>query len=253
MGGQTLLESAAADRGSALSLRVALMRPIADAERTAAFLRERGFEPLFAPVIQIVATGAEPPDETFDAIIATSANAFAFLSQKARADLGKLKLYVAGERTAAAAVAAGFVAPEEIAADAHGLAALLATPRSPSHFLYLAAPDRKSDIESALCAAGHRVQTVEVYIAEARSAWNASEAGAFASCAAALHYSRRSAELTIALAEGAGLADHVRATLHGCISKDAAEPLRSIGAKRIVVAAGAQESLLIDALGSAIS
>jgi uroporphyrinogen-III synthase len=229
------------------------MRPVAAAKRSAALLRERGFEPVFAPVIQIVATGAEPPDEKFDAIIATSANAFAFLSQKARGDLGKLKLYVAGERTAAAAVAAGFVEPEEIAADAHSLAASLAVRGPQSHFLYLAARDRKSDIESALCAAGHRVVTIEVYVAEARPSWSASEAGAFASCSAAVHYSRRSAELTIILAERAGLADHLRATLHGCISKDAAEPLRSIGAKRIVVAAGAQESLLIDALGSAIS
>jgi uroporphyrinogen-III synthase len=57
--------------------------------------------------------------------------------------------------------------------------------------------------------------------------------------------------LTLALAERAGLRDHLLTTLHGCISKDAAEPLRSIGAKRIVVASGAQESLLIDALCSA--
>ena len=131
-------------------------------------MRARGFEPVLAPVIQIVATGAEPPDEKFDAIIATSANAFAFLSQKARTDLSKLKLYVAGERTGGAAVAAGFVAPEEVAADAHELAASLAARGPPSRFLYLAAPDRKSDIESVLCAMGHRVETVEVYIAEAR-------------------------------------------------------------------------------------
>jgi uroporphyrinogen-III synthase len=236
-----------------LNPRVALMRPIAAAERSAALLRARGFEPVFAPVVELVATGAEPPDEKFDAIIATSANAFAFLTQKARADLGKLKLYVAGERTAAAAVAAGFDAPQEIAADARALAASLAAQGRLSRFLYLAALDRKSDIESALCAAGRRVETVEVYAAEARAAWSASEAQAFGSCAAALHYSRRSAELTIALAERAGLAGHLRATLHGCISKDAAEPLRSIGAKRIVAATGAQEPLLIDALCSAIS
>ena len=101
------------------------MRPIVVAERSAALLRARGFEPVFAPVVQIVATGAEPPDEKFDAIIATSANAFAFLSQKARTDLSKLKLYVAGERTAAAAIAAGFDEPKEIAADARALAASL--------------------------------------------------------------------------------------------------------------------------------
>ena len=236
-----------------MNLRVALMRPIAAAERSAALLRARGFEPVFAPVVQLVATGAEPPDEKFDAIIATSANAFAFLSPKACADLRGLKLFVAGERTAAAAIAAGFDAPEETADDARALAASLAAPGPLSRFLYLAAPDRKGDIESTLRATGRHVAIVEVYSAEARAAWSASEAQAFGSCAAALHYSRRSAELTIALAERAGLADHLRATLHGCISKDAAEPLRAIGAKRIVAAAGAQESLLMDAFGSAIS
>ncbi len=201
--------------------------------------------------MQIVATGAEPPDENFDAVIATSANAFAFLSAEARDRLAKLRLYVAGERTAAAALAAGFAGTDEIAADARSLAALLAARPRPSRFLYLAARDRKSDIESVLCAAGHGVVAIEVYAAEARPAWSASETQTFASCAAALHYSRRSAELTIALAERAGLGEGLRATLHGCISKDAAEPLRSIGAKRIVVAAGAQESLLIDALSLA--
>lgn len=228
------------------------MRPIADAERSAELLRARGFEPVLAPVIKIVGAGAQPPDESFDAIVATSANAFPLLSAQQRERLSKLDLYVAGERTASAAVAAGFRPPIEIAADARALTTVLAGRKPPSRFLYLSARDRKSDIESAVYAVGHRIVTVEVYAAEARAAWSVAEARGFASCAAALHYSRRSAELTIGLAERAGLRDHSRATLHGCISMDAAEPLRAIGAKRIVVAAGAQESLLIDALCSAI-
>jgi uroporphyrinogen-III synthase len=201
--------------------------------------------------MQIIATGAQPPDEKFDAVIATSANSFAFLSEQARAGLGKLKLHVAGERTAAAATAAGLNGIDEIAADAASLATFLAAWSHPSRFLYLAAPDRKSDVESALAAAGHCVVTIEIYAAEAKPAWNAHETRAFAASAAVLHYSRRSAELAIALAGRAGLGDHLRATLHGCISKDAAEPLRSVGAERIVVAASAQESALVDALSSA--
>jgi uroporphyrinogen-III synthase len=234
----------------ALSVRVALMRPIADAERSAALLRGRGFTPVVAPVIEIVATGAQPPDDSFDAVIATSANGFAFLSNKARAGLVKMKLYVAGERTAAAATEAGWSMIDEIALDANSLAKALAA-RRPSRFLYLAAPDRKSDIESVLRVAGHEVLTVEIYDAKARPAWSAHEARGFGSCAAALHFSHRSAELTAALAERAGLADHLRAALHVCISDDAAEPLRFIGARRIVVAAGAQEPLLVNALCAA--
>lgn len=235
-----------------MTLRVALMRPIEDAKRSAEVLRAGGFQPILAPVMALRATGAQPPHENFEAVLATSANAFAWLSPEARARLTKLKLYVAGERTAAAASAAGLGEADEIAPDAAALAASLAArlPRA-SRLLYLAARDRKSDLESALLAAGHRVVTTEVYLAEARPAWSAAEAQAFSTCGAALHYSRRSAELTGILAERAGLGAHLRAALHACISKDAAEPLRSLGARRIVVASGARESLLIDALSSA--
>lgn len=238
-----------ADR--ALSLRVALMRPRAEAERSAALLRARGFEAVIAPVIEIDATGAEPPDEAFDAALATSANAFCFLSPAARARLQGIALYVVGERTAAAAREIGLGPAAGICADAAALAASLAGRLlRPARLLYLAGRDRKHDLERALRAAGHEVLAVEVYVAAAR-AWSAAEAAAVANCGAALHYSRRSAELTVALCQRAGLSEYLLATLHGCISADAAAPLRSIGAGRIVVASGAQESMLIDALSSA--
>lgn len=235
-----------------MSLRVALMRPIEDARRSAEVLRARGFEPILAPVMALRATGARPPDEKFDALLATSANAFAWLSVQARAGLTGLPLYVAGERTAAAASAAGFGEADEIAPDGVALAALVAVrlPRA-ARLLYLAGHDRKGDLEAALGAAGHRVVTTEVYIAEARPAWSAVEALAVSTCGAALHYSRRSGELAGILAQRARLGAHLRAALHVCISQDAAEPLRSFGASRIVVASGARESLLIDALSSA--
>ena len=229
------------------------MRPIEDAWRSAENLRARGFEPFLAPVTILRATGAQPPGEDFDALLATSANAFARLSAEACARLSGLKLYVAGERTAAAASAAGFGAADGIAPDAVALAVLIVArlPRA-SRFLYLAARDRKSDLETALAAAGHCIVATEVYIAEARPAWTASEALGVSACGAALHYSRRSAELAGILAERAGLGEHFRSLPHVCISQDATEPLRAFGARRIVVARGARETLLIDALGSAV-
>ena len=95
-----------------MSLRVALTRPIDDARRSAEALRARGFEPVLAPVMTLRATGAAPPDGSFDALLATSANAFAWLAADAGAGLTGLALYLAGERTAAAASAAGFGAAE---------------------------------------------------------------------------------------------------------------------------------------------
>jgi uroporphyrinogen-III synthase len=237
--------------GAALINGVALTRPHAAAARSAALLRARGFEPLFAPVMDVVATGQQPPVGKFDAVIATSSNVFAFLSRSAIERLADQGLCVAGDRTAESAVAAG-LRVVQVAAGAQSLAASLAARPAQSRFLYLAGRDRKVEVEGVLAAAGHRVVAIEIYAAEARSAWGKTEVAAFGACDAALHYSRRSAELTIALAEGAGLGDHLRTTLHACISKDAAEPLRLHGARRIVVASSAQEPLLIDALSLAI-
>jgi len=232
-------------------LRVALMRPLGEAERSAALLRARGFEPVLAPVMANHGTGIEPPGAPFDAVLATSANAFGFLSPDACGRLRGLPLHVAGERTAEAARAVGLGPAEDACADASALAAATAARlERPSRLLYLAGRDRKSGLEAALRSAGHELTAVEVYVAEAR-AWSAAEVAGVAACGAALHYSRRSAELSIALCAEASLTEHWRATLHGCISPDAAEPLRSIGAERIVTAPRAQESSLIDALSSA--
>ncbi len=75
-----------------MSLRVAVMRPVEDAARSAEYLRARGFEPILAPVMALRATGARPPNEDFDALLATSANAFALLPTEARAGLTRPKL-----------------------------------------------------------------------------------------------------------------------------------------------------------------
>ncbi len=231
-----------------MTVRVALTRPIEDASRSASLLRARGFEPVLAPVMEIVSTGGDPPDGDYDAVLATSANAFAFLSAEARARLRELKLHVAGERTAGAAGAAGFGAPETTGADASALASSLAARSPPLRFLYLAGRHRKPDLESALRAAGHRIVAAEVYEARAREDWSADEAQALSACEAVLHYSRRSAELAAVLAARAGLGDLWRAMAHACLSADVAEPLRLRGAGRILVAAGAQEHLLFEAL-----
>ena len=102
-------------------------------------------------------------------------------------------------------------------------------------------------------AAGHFTTPVEVYAAEAREAWSEDEAQAVAECAAALHYSRRSAALAVQLAERAGLAGPFRAMLHVCLSADAGEPLRAFGASRLACASEPREDRLIDALERAFA
>jgi uroporphyrinogen-III synthase len=230
-------------------MRVALTRSSEEAAATAARLAALGFTPLFAPALTIRATGAMPPEGAFQALIATSAAAFTVLKPDRYTKLASLPLYVVGERTAEVAQRIGLPAPRAVAPGAAILAALICD-RLPQHsrVLYLAGRDRTGGIEETLTAAGHRAIICEIYQALARDAWTAEEARAFADADAALYYSHRSAEITVALAKKANLTARLDAILHLCISESAAEPLRGAHAKKIVVAAQATEAGLFEAL-----
>ena len=81
------------------------------------------------------------------------------------------------------------------------IATLIGVLKPEASVLYLAGRDRKEVIEAAL-AERFELEVVETYAAEAREAWRPTEARSLASCAAALHYSRRSAELRGGAGEG---------------------------------------------------
>ena len=68
-------------------------------------LRELGHEPLLSPLLDIVPQRVELPDANFDAVLATSANAF---SATVPVSLRDVPVYAVGARTAAAARDAGF-------------------------------------------------------------------------------------------------------------------------------------------------
>ena len=116
-------------------------------------------------------------------------------SSAARTDEAASPLYVVGARTARAAEARGWRLAAPPAPDAARLAETLRRELPPgASVLYLAGRDRKPALEAALggfCA----LEVAEAYVAEARASWRPPEIRALASCAAALHYSRRSAVL----------------------------------------------------------
>jgi uroporphyrinogen-III synthase len=227
------------------------MRASEDAERSSARLLELGYACVFSPVTRALATRAAVPSGPFDAVVASSAKAIDLLSAPSRDAILALPLFVVGAQTARAAKARD-LAVEISAKDAAALADLLCARLTPTcHVLYLAGQDRKSDLESVLAASGHRVKAIEVYVAEARRAWSRGEASALAAADAALHYSARSADLALRLAEGAGIADRFRTLLHVCISEDAASPLRVGGATRVRWASAPDEDALFDALARA--
>jgi uroporphyrinogen-III synthase len=232
---------------------VALMRPIDEAQMSAGALEAMGYRPVLAPVIRIVGMGAQPPESNLDAILATSARAFAFLSAEACIRLARLPLFAVGEVTAAAARNCGLRGEQTIALDGPSLVpVLLARLSSNGRLLYLAGQFRKTGIEESLAAAGVDLALLEIYRAEAAGDWSEAEAQGIRGCAAALHYSRRSAALACEFARGSGIGAHFREALHVCLSRDVAEPLRRFGASAIVIASRPQEDALFAALQGAV-
>jgi uroporphyrinogen-III synthase len=191
-----------------------------------------GFSVACLPVIEIRSSRVEPRRPRYDAVIASSDKAF--LSDP-RLDKGS-PLYVVGARTGRAAEARGWRLAVLPARDANELLTTLTGALKPrASVLYLAGRDRKEGVEATL-AERFELEVAEAYAAEAREAWRPAEARTLASCAAALHYSRRSAELAARLAKTAGAGDGFLRLEHVCMSRDVAEPLQMIGATHIAIA-----------------
>lgn len=228
---------------------VLLTRAAADAERSAALLRQRGHDSLVSPVLRIVDVDADIPARTYDAVMLTSAQAAqsrvaAGLSPALKA----LPLWVVGTKTLDAARQAGFSGRALLAADAAALLGEIAKGGNADGVtLYLAGADRKPDLEMGLAALGVAVAPCVVYAAEAQPILSHAARDAFAQgrIGAVLHYSRRSAALFAQAAASSGVAlDAVR---HICLSADVAEGLPE--ALHCVIAAEPTERALFDALG----
>lgn len=221
--------------------RVLLTRPMRDSAAFAARLAQAGHEAVISPVIEIAAmAGLQETDLYCETLLATSAHAFEFLPDGHVQALRSKPLYLVGERTAAAARQRGFSAVQFVAPDGAALVAMIKDRRSlPGEMLYLAGRERKLLLERELSHAGAAVQVAEVYCAKlavdlSATAQDALQAGTLD---AAMHFSRRSAEIFCALVTRAGLAQQARAMRHICLSQDVALGLASLDAGSICVAA----------------
>ena len=214
-------------------MRLLLTRPIDQSEASAARLRDLGHELVLAPVSRIVTIPAIWPDGDFAGVLATSPRAFAAFGPPENKAVPPL--FVVGTQTQAAArlwLGSGCEPAIQMAADAAHLVGILVS-RPMSRWLYLAGRERKPHLEAALAAAGHEVETVETYAAQAMTVLAAAALSAIASgkLDAVLHYSRRSAEIFLELAEAAGHLENVRQLRHFCLSPDVAGPFRTMHAE----------------------
>ena len=225
-------------------MRVLVTRARDDGRRTAGKLAARGHEAVLAPVIEIVPTGEPAPAGSYDALVVTSAHAGAALLSLA--DKQK-PVFAVGERTAEAAREAGFACVVAGEGDALSLSGLIRNTLSPGlALLHVAARDRTDEPAASLRAAGFIVRPWEAY--EARAAHDLPLATIAAlrtgQIGAALHYSRRSAELFVRLAEQAGLASALRALPHLCLSADVAAPLEAAGVAPLKAQEPSEDALL---------
>jgi uroporphyrinogen-III synthase len=230
------------DFSSFKPMRILLTRAQADAELTAARLAGLGHETLISPVIEIVPIDAAMPDKTFDAIVATSAHALAGGAMKS---LAHIPLYAVGERTRESAERLGWTAPILVREDAKQLIADLRG-SDLRRLLYLAGHNRKPDVEAAAQEIGFNLTIIETYVArEKLSLSEAAEGGLRAGdIDAVLHYSRRSAELFIALAQRMALWEQMMKLRHFVLSRDVAEPLAAAGALTLIAAHPDEDHLL---------
>jgi uroporphyrinogen-III synthase len=233
-------------------MRVLVTRPLADGERTAARLAERGHEARLFPVLEIAPTGAARPAGPFDALLLTSGNALSFLRE---ADLAG-PLFAVGERTGAAARKAGAEDVRVADGDALALVRLVVSSLPPgARLLHATGESRKTEPERGLTAAGFLYVPWAVYEARAadRLAPWLTDALTQGSLDAVAHYSRRSAEVLLELAGAGKAARDLLGLTQVCLSEDVAEPLRAAGACRVVVSAHPDESALLACLDGVAS
>ena len=230
-------------------MRIAVTRPQADGERTAAALRARGHQGLVAPLMRVEPVAANL-GRGWAAIVVTSANApGAIASHPARASLIKLPVFAVGRRSAEAARQAGFADVTSAGGDVRDLVQLLGERHADAKgpLLYLAGEDRAADLTAELAAHGIAAEMRVVYRAittpypaDLVAALRAGEVDAV------LHFSKRSADNYLTGAKTAGLVEQALAPRHLCLSTQIAAPLENAGARRIDVAARPDEAAMID-------
>jgi len=141
---------------------ILVTRPQIQAHRTVAQI-EKGLARVFVlPLTESKPLNFTiPKHSSFEALLATSANAF-HIKQEILASLYSLPLFCVGEKTALAAQSAGFSSIAAIKAQAHELVSYLKY-HPAQNFLYFAGKTRRPTLEQELRAQGKAITVLETY------------------------------------------------------------------------------------------
>jgi uroporphyrinogen-III synthase len=235
-------------------LRILVTRPQPSAAQTARALRERGHEPIVAPLLQIeILAEIDPDTGSWDAILLTSANTLCGIGKFAsRRELRDLPIFAVGDTTAKTARDNGFTNVTSADGNVDDLADLVGSRlKPPARLLYLAGEERAGDLAGALRAKNFEVDLVVVYRFLTAQLLPQPAAEALAGeIDGVLHFSRASAETFLQAARSSKLLDAaLTKPVHFCLSENVAAPLREAGAAQIRVAARPDEQGLLELCG----
>jgi uroporphyrinogen-III synthase len=232
-------------------VRILVTRPQPGSAQTAAALKERGHEPITAPLFQIeILSEVDPDAGPWTAILLTSANAMRGVADLARRDRWRATpIFAVGDRTAQAARNHGFADVTSATGNVNDLVNLVAARISPpARLLYLCGEERSGDLAGALRAKNFIVDVVAVYrMIAARTLPEPAASAIRDGVDGVFHFSRYSAEAFVKAASNAGLLEIALAKpVHYCLSDQVAEPLRAAGAANIRIAARPDETSLLE-------
>jgi uroporphyrinogen-III synthase len=231
-------------------VRLLVTRPEPDGARTAALLRARGHDVVFAPLLRIEFLDFELPDKAWSAAVMTSANAARAVARHPRREMiTALEAFTVGRHTAEAARAAGFRMVHSADGDKDDLADLLRARlgEQSAPLLYLAGEERAGD----LATSGMPVVTVVAYRAVKAERFVPAVATALARGAldGVLHFSRRTAETYLDCAAHERMLERALAPVHFCLSQQVAQPLVAAGAATVRIAPHPDEAAMIELVG----
>ena len=240
-------------------MAILVTRPAPDNARTAAALRERGYDVHLAPMLRMETLAfALDVAQSFAGVILTSANAVRALAQHpGHAALINLTAFAVGAQTAEAARTAGF--SHVISADADGAALRKVIGEAcrggqrkgkAAPLLYLAAEQVARDLVGELERDGMTVVRKTAYRMIPARGLPDDVIVAFAreGIELVLHYSAHSARAFVDAVREAGLEISALALPQACLSPAIAAVLREAGATRLLVALHPSEAALLDAL-----
>lgn len=222
-------------------MRVAITRPLEDADRTASALRQRGLTVILEPLL-VVAPCAVPPMAmaqmaSAQAWLLTSANGVRALAEALHQTGAALSApwdrpaLCVGDQTARTAQAAGFTDVHSAAGDVQSLAVLTCRLLRPQQgpLFHAAASVQAGDLAALLGEKGFHVDRAVLYETRPATAFSP----AFDQCVrqhqldAVLLYSPRTAQTFATLAREAKLSPHLSTVTAYCLSPAVAEALSS--------------------------